>query len=98
MAEPKKKKIISADTGEDVTNGKPHPEVFLTAAERLGENPADCIAFEDSINGIKSAHAAGMVTVMVPDMLQPTDEIIPMIDCLCESLEQSIPFIERSSQ
>ena len=84
--------------GEDVTNGKPHPEVFLTAAERLGENPADCIAFEDSINGIKSAHAAGMVTVMVPDMLQPTDEIIPMIDCLCESLEQSIPFIERSSQ
>ena len=68
--------------GEDVTNGKPHPEVFLTAAERLGENPADCIAFEDSINGIKSAHAAGMVTVMVPDMLQPTDEIIPMIDCL----------------
>ena len=38
------------------------------------------------------------MTVMVPDMLQPTDEIIPMIDCLCESLEQSIPFIERSSQ
>ena len=83
--------------GEDVTNGKPHPEVFLTAAERLGENPADCVAFEDSINGIKSAHAAGMVTVMVPDMLQPTDEIIPMIDCLCGSLEQSILFIERSS-
>ena len=82
--------------GEDVTNGKPHPEVFLTAAERLGEKPEDCIAFEDSINGIKSAHAAGMTTVMVPDMLQPTGEILPMIDCLCESLEQSIPFIERS--
>ena len=82
--------------GDDVKNGKPHPEVFLTAAARLGEAPEACVAFEDSINGIKSAFAAGMKTVMVPDMLQPTNEILPMIDCLCDSLEKSIPFIERS--
>ena len=82
--------------GDDVKNGKPHPEVFLTAAAGLGEAPEACVAFEDSINGIKSAFAAGMKTVMVPDMLQPTNEILPMIDCLCDSLEKSIPFIERS--
>ena len=81
--------------GGDVTNGKPHPEVFLTAAAALGEKPGDCVAFEDSINGIKSAHAAGMTTVMVPDFLAPTDEIMPMIDCLCGSLEQSILFMEK---
>ncbi|MBQ1838773.1 MAG: HAD family phosphatase [Ruminococcus sp.] len=75
--------------GEDVTNGKPHPEVFLTAAARLGLDPADCAAFEDSINGIKSACAAGMMTVMVPDCLQPTEEIKPMISLLCTSLEEA---------
>ena len=79
--------------GDDVKNGKPHPEVFLTAAARLGVPPEACVAFEDSINGIKSAHAAGMTTVMVPDYLQPTEEILPMIDCLCGSLEESIPFL-----
>lgn len=80
--------------GNEVKNGKPHPEVFLTAAERLGAKPESCIAYEDSINGIKSAHAAGCVTVMVPDMLEPTREIIPMINCLCADLEQSIKFIK----
>lgn len=79
--------------GEDVTRGKPHPEVFLAAAKRLGIAPEQCIAFEDSINGIKSAHAAKMTTVMVPDYLQPTDEILPMIDFLCADLSKAIEFI-----
>ena len=81
--------------GDDVTNGKPHPEVFLKAAEKLGLKPVDCIAYEDSINGIKSAHSAEMTTVMVPDFLQPTDEIKPMIDCLCDDLLQSVEFVKR---
>lgn len=76
--------------GDDVKNGKPNPEVFLTAADKLGLDPKDCVAFEDSINGIKSAHAAGMTTVMVPDLLEPTDEIKPMIDFLCEDLGKAI--------
>lgn len=82
--------------GDDVKNGKPHPEVFLTAAERLSLSPKECVAFEDSINGIKSAHSAGMTTVMVPDYLQPTREIIPMIDCLCDDLSQAIEFIDKN--
>lgn len=82
--------------GDDVKNGKPHPEVFLTAASRLGVAPEDCVAFEDSINGIKSAYAAGMETVMVPDFLQPTEEIVPMIDFLLKTLDEYIPYLERS--
>ena len=81
--------------GDDVTNGKPHPEVFLKAAEKLGLKPEDCIAYEDSINGIKSAHSAEMTTVMVPDYLQPTDEIKPMINCLCDDLTKSIEFLNK---
>ena len=82
--------------GDDVKNGKPHPEVFLTAAEKLSLPPTECVAFEDSINGIKSAYSAGMTTVMVPDYLQPTQEIIPMIDCLCNDLSQAIEFISKN--
>lgn len=82
--------------GDDVKNGKPHPEVFLTASEKLGLSPLDCIAFEDSINGIKSAFSAEMKPVMVPDFLQPTDEIKPMISFLCSDLSQAIEFVKQS--
>jgi HAD superfamily hydrolase (TIGR01509 family) len=57
------------------TRGKPHPEPFLRAAEALGVDPADCLALEDSHNGVRAAAAAGMMTVMVPDMLDPTEEM-----------------------
>ena len=56
-------------------NSKPHPEPFLKAAAALGIDPADCLALEDSHNGVRSASAAGMMTVMVPDMLDPTEEM-----------------------
>ena len=57
------------------TNHKPHPEPFLKAAAALGIDPADCLALEDSHNGVRSASSAGMMTVMVPDMLAPTEEM-----------------------
>jgi beta-phosphoglucomutase-like phosphatase (HAD superfamily) len=59
----------------DYARGKPNPDPFLKAAERLGVAPENCLALEDSFNGIRSASAAGMMTVMVPDLIQPTDEI-----------------------
>jgi HAD superfamily hydrolase (TIGR01509 family) len=59
----------------DYANGKPAPDPFLLAATRLAVDPRDCLALEDSFHGVRAAHAAGMMTVMVPDMLQPTDEI-----------------------
>jgi HAD superfamily hydrolase (TIGR01509 family) len=59
----------------DYAAGKPAPDPFLRAAERLGVSPAACLALEDSHNGVRSAAAAGMMTVMVPDLLEPTEEI-----------------------
>jgi HAD superfamily hydrolase (TIGR01509 family) len=53
-------------TGDQVRHGKPHPEPYLTAARRLGADPADCIAIEDSATGAASATAAGTPTVVVP--------------------------------
>ena len=57
------------------TMGKPHPEPFLKAAAALDVDPATCLALEDSHNGVRAASAAGMMTVMVPDMLDPTEEM-----------------------
>ena len=53
-------------TAEDDERGKPHPDVYLRAAAELGVAPERCLAIEDSINGVKSAKAAGMVCVAVP--------------------------------
>ncbi len=78
--------------GNMVTNGKPHPEVFLTAAKELQLSPEDCIALEDSLNGIKSAYNAGMKPIMIPDMLEPTEEIKPMLYALCEDLDEAIQY------
>ena len=60
---------------EDVDNPKPAPDPFLAAAARLGLAPADCLALEDSYHGIASAHAAGMMAIMVPDLLAATDAV-----------------------
>jgi HAD superfamily hydrolase (TIGR01509 family) len=65
-------------TRNDVARGKPHPDAYLRAAELLGVPPEQCLAVEDSFNGIRAAHAAGMMPVMVPDMLAPTHEIRAM--------------------
>ena len=61
-------------TGDDVTNYKPHPEPYLAAAARLGVDPADCVAFEDSPSGAASASAAGCLVVAVPSVapIEPT--------------------------
>jgi len=59
----------------DYASGKPAPDPFLRAAERLDVAPALCLALEDSHNGIRAASAAGMMAIMVPDLIAPTDEI-----------------------
>jgi HAD superfamily hydrolase (TIGR01509 family) len=61
--------------GDQVPNSKPAPDIFLEAARRLGERPHNCIVLEDSGAGVRAAHAAGMRVVMVPDLIQPDDEL-----------------------
>lgn len=58
-------------TGEQVVKGKPAPDIFLLAAERLGLPPSECVVFEDAPSGILAAKAAGCLPVMVPDRVRP---------------------------
>ena len=74
-------------TRSDVARGKPHPETFLKAAARLGVDPSNCLALEDSHNGVRAAAAAGMSTIMVPDLLPPTPEIAGLCVGVLQSLD-----------
>jgi HAD superfamily hydrolase (TIGR01509 family) len=73
-------------TRDDVVNPKPHPEPYLTAAGHLRIAPRDCLAIEDSHTGVRAAHAAGMQTVMVPDLVQPSDEVRALCAAVLTSL------------
>ncbi|MEU5880813.1 HAD family phosphatase [Spirillospora sp. NPDC047279] len=77
--------------GDEVGHTKPHPEPYLTAAERLGVDPARCVAIEDSPNGLTSAEAAGCFTVAVPGLIPvQANERRTLVGSL---LEVDVPFL-----
>ena len=82
--------IVSA---KNVAHGKPEPDVYLYACEQIGERPQDCMAVEDSPNGILAAYRAGLRTVMVPDLTQPDEEIKDMLYACVPTLTDLKQFI-----
>lgn len=74
--------------GDEVSHSKPEPDIFLEAARRLGAEPAACVVVEDSFNGVRAGRAAGMHVFMVPDILQPTEEIAGLCDAVLPSLNE----------
>ena len=82
---------------EDVSRGKPFPDPFLKAAEKLGVKPESCLSLEDSLNGIRSAYDAGTIAVMIPDLIPPTEEIKSLCFKVLNSLTDVIPLIEQES-
>jgi len=81
-------------TREDVTHGKPHPEPYLKASTMLGHRPGDVLAIEDSPTGVASAHAAGLMTIMIPDLIQPDDETRARVVHVGKSLEEVLGFLD----
>jgi HAD superfamily hydrolase (TIGR01509 family) len=67
-------------TGDEIVRGKPAPDIYLEAARRLALDPATSFALEDSPAGVRSAHAAGLKVIMVPDLVPPTPEISTLHD------------------
>lgn len=72
--------------GDMVEKSKPEPDIYLKACEMLGESPSDCVAIEDSRNGLLSAHRAGMQVIMVPDLWQGEEETDAFLFAKCSSL------------
>jgi mannitol-1-/sugar-/sorbitol-6-/2-deoxyglucose-6-phosphatase len=87
------REILSA---ESEAHGKPHPAIYLSAAGRLGVAPGDCIAFEDSVFGLRSAHAAGMHCIAVPEKHNRGRTEYAIAHRVLESLEAFEPgFLNR---
>lgn len=84
-------------TSDDVKIGKPNPEVFLKGAKNLNVLPNKTMVFEDSFNGIRAAHSAGMYPVMIPDKLYPTQEIEKIIFKKFDSLLDVIEFFKNEN-
>lgn len=81
--------------GDMVKNGKPEPDIYITAAAELGLSPEECAAFEDSPNGIKSAWSAGCKVIMIPDLTQPDDSVMPMLSGVYENLGVAVDFFRE---
>jgi beta-phosphoglucomutase-like phosphatase (HAD superfamily) len=75
-------------TRADVEHGKPHPDLYLEAAARLGVAPGTALAIEDSPAGTQAALAAGMPVVVIPDLIAPPDEIVPRVAAVFPSLDE----------
>jgi HAD superfamily hydrolase (TIGR01509 family) len=73
-------------TGCEVKNGKPDPEIYLLAAQRLDVHPELCLAFEDSNNGVLAAVNANMQTYQVPDLVEPSAAILALGHTVSPSL------------
>ncbi|MCX4317625.1 MAG: HAD family phosphatase [Lachnospiraceae bacterium] len=73
-----------------VKQGKPCPDVYLYACQQIGERPEDCLALEDSPNGVLSAWRAGCQVVMVPDLTEPETELLPLLSGVAHGLEEVI--------
>ena len=80
-------------TGEMVEHSKPDPEIYLMACRSLGVEPEECAAVEDSPNGIKSAAAAGLKVIMVPDKIAPTPELEAKCWKICTTLKNLEEFL-----
>jgi HAD superfamily hydrolase (TIGR01509 family) len=76
-------------TGEDFHRGKPDPEIFLCAAEKLGIEPAECAVIEDSINGLLAARAAGMTAVAVTNTF-PANRVAEYADVIVKGLDELV--------
>jgi len=75
-------------SGAGLKNGKPAPDIFLITAEHLGVSPDDCIVVEDSFNGVRAGKAAGMRTVMIPDLVEPDEEMRSIADIILPSMAE----------
>ena len=78
-------------TGEMVEHSKPDPEIYLMACRSIGLDPKECAAVEDSPNGIRSAAAAGLKVIMVPDKIAPT----PELEALCWKIYPTLKSLEE---
>jgi len=84
-------------TAEDITRGKPSPDCYLLACQKLGIKPKHCLVLEDSNNGMRAGLDAGCLAAMIPDLLQPGDDVAARANFIFSSLHDVVELIEATS-
>lgn len=92
-----KKYIDEFASGAEVENGKPAPDIFLLAAERLGVKPEECLVLEDSKAGVLAGSSAGAKVIMVPDMFKPDEECKERTYRIVGNLGEVISILEEKN-
>jgi len=80
-------------SGSEVEHSKPAPDIFFEAAKRIGIPPEECYVFEDGVNGARAGIEAGCATVMIPDLVQPTDDLRENCAAICPSLTEALELL-----
>lgn len=83
-------------SGDEVTNGKPAPDIYFLAAQRLHINPSQCIAFEDSNNGVKSAISANITTLQIIDLVEPDADTRALGHHIFNTMDEALQFLKQS--
>lgn len=81
--------------GDEICNAKPHPEIFQKCAEKMGLAPEECYAFEDGMNGLRSALAAKCQTYMIVDLTEPDDVVAPQCAGVYDSFTEALEVIRK---
>lgn len=84
-------------TGDQIAHSKPAPDIYQKACEALELPPEQCVGVEDSYNGVRSAHAAGLRVAMVPDLLPATEEMRALAWGVFDSLNELAAALEREA-
>ncbi|HUA65531.1 MAG TPA: HAD family phosphatase [Alphaproteobacteria bacterium] len=87
--------IRDVSGGDEVTRGKPEPDLYLLAAKKMGVAPGQCLVFEDSAPGARAAHKAGMRVIVIPDLMEPPEDVRKFSFGIFSSLRDARPAIER---
>ena len=84
--------------GDEVEKGKPSPDIFLKACDKLSEKPEECLVLEDSEAGIQSAYSASIPVICIPDMKVPNEYYLDMTKAVLHSLKEVISYLKKSSK
>ena len=79
--------------GSEVENGKPAPDVFIEAVRRMGVSTDESIGFEDSRNGIISSHRAGLLSILIPDLLKPDNDSLSAADHVFNDMAEALSYV-----
>lgn len=83
--------------GDDIKRGKPYPDIYLKACEKLGTKPEETVGVEDSINGVIASHDAGLYTLMVIDLIQPNEVTREKADRICDDIFELTELFEKET-